>query len=1707
MSVNTHVQEVKFNNWRHGLLDIGRRNRMINFRKTKRTTLRLVTPSFADLYKRIAVAEETITFKRRVETGSDVKLAGLFFMLDKVNAPVELSVGEIGSDIPTEEMAVTLRNLRARARLSREEQGINTLYLCFGFLEWKQKPADPPMQSPLVMVPVNVELSSITSPYTLSRLDEDTVLNPTLEHVLSSEYGISLPDPESAGDDIEALMAGIEKTVEPLGWRVIREVNLCLLSFLKIVMYKDLEKYREQIFGNPVIRALCGDPSGLPQISREWKGFDHDSVPCEESNLVVNADASQQDAIALTREGVSFVLQGPPGTGKSQTITNIIADALAGGRKVLFVSEKMAALNVVYRRLQDVGLENYCLSLHNYKAEKKGVIQDLVNTLDAPVRELRPGAADFLEELEEERSELNRYFAEMDARREPLGISIYEAVSQIAQMEDTRFYKASEIVGQVSDRQLRRRIAALRKLEAFTNVYGGDLRKNPWRNTAITSVTYELRSYIDQTLSRLGPIVFGADSVMALAASGQEAGAQYTWRDYREKCGALHRLLLLEAMRERAEERFGTGFVFSKEPDEAEKSFRELASVISCVDAFNALTGTELGYTAGSLEQIRAFTELLCLPHTIPESWMGNLTPDDLRKIAASVRQSRAELDTWKERLGAVWTEEYFDLDAANLLRKFRTDYRALFKWLSSEYRNDVRRISRTRKGLSGVLNDADCEAALTALQSYQEMSDRVRGLETNAGKILGPCFRGRETDWDLVGAMIDDLTSVKEYERVYRLTDAGRALLCGEAKERCGQMIGELTAREWIDSGKLGALSASAIFGKDAGEKPSEEDGAGELLELFEDYLDKEMVGRTSEILIESLSGGEKGFEAAYADAMTACADAAVGDVYFRCLCAWFPGEDLEDVPLGVLSDRITECSDSEKLSSWVDYSNLLDACRSEGLEDYIEYLEETGEQDIVNVYRKGFLIKWIMECLVDNNITNLLRFQPLLHENTIRCFEENDSRNLALARARLTEILSSQKPSGAGRMANAMDEISILRKESEKKSRVMPLRKLFKAIPTLLMKLKPCFMMSPLSVSYFLDSDLYRFDLVIFDEASQILPEDAIGAIYRGRQVVIAGDTRQMPPTNFFNTVGNYEEFDKDEEEEVLVDADSESILDEAGACLPSCTLLWHYRSKDESLIAFSNKKIYNNRLITFPGTGKARDSGLEYVYVPGGCYHDRSNVMEAKKCVRLLEQHIKEHPERSLGIIAFSEKQQGVIEEAVNDFRLRNPAYESFFDESREEPFFVKNLENVQGDERDTIMFSICYARNSQGKMYMRFGPLGAAGGERRLNVAITRAKYNVKLVGSILPTDIDLSRTDSEGVKLLREYIYYAMLSDSGNLSGTDDTVTGNRFADAAADFIRRSGFEVRRNVGESEYKLDIAVLHPDNPGVYMAGIECDGENYTMARTARDRDVLRRTVMKEMGWTLHHVWAFNWFRNNAQEKERLLAFLRDVMRSRAALEKSDAEGDTGGDYAAAGAPGGDDLVIEKAASEQAQKLEFEKYRISDPMKAPDLPGAGIRQKLAGKIMYVMEAEAPIHKEVFYRRLAPVFGNRKVTALVRKSLDDCISGLLQGEITERGDFLYLTGQTDGRIRIRARVPADGMEPRPIDQICPEEIRDAITEILKFAFGLTSQDLIAETARAFGFARTSSRIRQCLRDICSEMLDEGILREADGKVCIRED
>jgi very-short-patch-repair endonuclease len=529
-----------------------------------------------------------------------------------------------------------------------------------------------------------------------------------------------------------------------------------------------------------------------------------------------------------------------------------------------------------------------------------------------------------------------------------------------------------------------------------------------------------------------------------------------------------------------------------------------------------------------------------------------------------------------------------------------------------------------------------------------------------------------------------------------------------------------------------------------------------------------------------------------------------------------------------------------------------------------------------------------------------------------------------------------------------------------------------------------------------------------------------------------------------------------------------------------------------------------IYRNELITFPNCKKEPDKGLEYDYVQDGYYEAKPkncNVKEAERCVQLVEEHIKKHPNRSLGIIAFSEKQQSVIKDAVDDFRMNHPEYNDFFDDNREEYFFVKNLESVQGDERDTIIFSICYAKNKEGHMHMRFGPLGHVGGERRLNVAITRAKYNVKLVGSILPSDLELKNTSPEGVKLLRDYIMYAIQDDYNMPQGSSEANEDELFTDIISDFIIENGYSVKRNIGASKYKMDIAVVYPDATDEFFVGIECDGGNYIMARTARERDVLRRNIMHSIGWNIYHVWSVAWFKNPIEEKQKLIQFLKDaeqkfkIDKQKKGLKRPiyDTQREVKEEF--------EKIVSETETVSQLVKLEFPEYKVCNPWEAELTTGTDNITNVASRILWVMQHEQPIHKELLYKRLAPIFGREKATEPVRRTVDLAIKSRLQHKVEEKNEFLYYRNS-----EIRARVPVSDDDIRVIDYICDEEIKDAMVQIVDYALGLNQADLFAEAARTFKFARTGPKIKQSFARVFDDLISEEKLYEVDGKIYRKE-
>jgi superfamily I DNA and/or RNA helicase len=491
-----------------------------------------------------------------------------------------------------------------------------------------------------------------------------------------------------------------------------------------------------------------------------------------------------------------------------------------------------------------------------------------------------------------------------------------------------------------------------------------------------------------------------------------------------------------------------------------------------------------------------------------------------------------------------------------------------------------------------------------------------------------------------------------------------------------------------------------------------------------------------------------------------------------------------------------------------------------------------------IVPIFKKRFFRLWLDAVLPQ--YPAVLNFRQRNHNHTIEDFSLLDKIQFDIAKARVKKQLIDSLPS-LDRFVSGVDEIAILKRELSKQRKIKPIRKLFREIPNLLLTLKPCLMMSPLSVSLFLEAESYDFDIVIFDEASQVCTENAIGAISRGKQVVITGDSKQLPPTNFFTSTVSDADYDTDDDDDDYDDTDAyESVLDEA-QFLPERTLSWHYRSRHEHLIAFSNSKIYKNNLITFPANvDRVPNKGVEYVHVADGFYDrggKKGNVFEAKRIGELVFQHFLTFPGRSLGVVAFGEVQQQSIDTVIRHMRKENQQFESFFNEDNDEAFFVKNLENVQGDERDTIIFSIGYAKDSNGKFTMNFGPLSKFGGERRLNVAITRAKHNVKLVGSILPTDIIVENIKSEGPKLLRSYIDFAINGMSvlqRETTASSYAEHDSPFEEAVYKFLDRKGYKLATQVGCSGYRIDMAVKHPTISGQYVIGIECDGASYHSAR---------------------------------------------------------------------------------------------------------------------------------------------------------------------------------------------------------------------------------------------------------------------------------
>jgi hypothetical protein len=1881
--------QAKLGQWKNQLIDTTKRNKLLFFRPLKTGSIRLTEPDPESLFDWLVCREKPLTLIWRDKSEPREGVLDPDSEREEADTPAtplaepRLSAGEVLTDRDDPQLNSILYRLRLRGRTAVAEQGVNILFVAFGILQWIDPAKNEQRTSPLILVPVDLRRESALTPYRLFPIDEEVLLNPTLVFLLERDCHLTLPplpdDLDSA--KFEDYCRGLEAAVSgQQGWSARREVHLGTFSFQKLVIYKDLETNTNRLSSHPLIQALAGDPTALPKspVLPTARQLDETLSP-DRTFQVLDADSSQQEAIEAVKGGVSLVLQGPPGTGKSQTIANIIAEMLAAGKRVLFVSEKMAALQVVHARLKARKLDDFCLEIHSAKVSKLEVLKEFGRVLRLKTQDAPPDTSRFLSQLGDLRRHLNGFVRALHTPHAGTKWTPFHVHGQLAAVQDVPELNFSYAEpGSVDPQKLAQLDSLLIRMERVRPVILG-CETHPWRGCMIPEFTFEVQSDIHERFNSLrGQLRALQDVAWTLASAcrlpapislqdvdrllriadlaratpwpparwfkgvdleqlTREAEAyESRFRMYRQRHSQLLsryreslltlRLSDLQSLLAQLNE--ATLLAFRTEETPARQVLWKQASTLKpllaeavqlftklprAVGALSAHCGVPVQLTAREAQRLFVLTALIVTDPRPTHKWFSRAGLRVVRERATRASEVYPSLWEQRARLLANYAPSIVELDLDAVIRRFAADYTSLTRILRPNYWKDMRLL----RALQRAPRKLTVEMALGDLQLAREVRRLERWVQENEAHLdaeLGLWFKGRETSWselrdalDHLGAVLDwfgqsapplalvqllttsgsDITTL---QRLYREATAAASrtdtaleqLLHFVEPQRLPFGATALTdvefcrVHEWLTlvrAACVGFWSAQEIILPEA-HRPhaltwqqvvedlregcwlQEEEAAlsglaGQLCEQYEHFFhglttDWEQItkalawarrfqsafeeGTVPDDVVELISSDKHGIASVRA-ATGPCREERLrvqeGVKHLTSLFTpmiFESGGGVEawsfDHVCSWLEERIRHSAD---LEHWTDFRRLQERCEQTGLGSFFTMLmlQCPEEGSLRDLFLRRFYRLWLDRVYAESQ--PLRKFRGQEHECLVEQFRVLDRAQWErLGPARVREVvLARRQPIGWSHSPNS--EPGILTRELEKRRKHKPLRQLFAEIPNLVQELKPCLLMSPMTVSQLLDPRRYRFDLVIFDEASQICAEDAVGAIYRGKQVVVAGDRHQLPPTRFF-TAGLADAYDGEDELEAAEEEVYESILDQCRTMLPAKPLKWHYRSRHESLIAFSNLHIYSKEpqesLKTFPsGLAKASGLGIELIQVPDAIYDRRKtrrNPIEARKVAELVIQHMRHSPRRSLGVVAFSEAQQMAILTEVERLRAECPELDQLFDENRSEPFFVKNLENVQGDERDVIILDVGYGRDASGELSLNFGPLNRQGGERRLNVAITRAKYHVKLVSSLTAKDIDLSRTQSRGIHLLRAYLEYSERGPAALVreTGTDDRERDPSFEDVVRAAIERHGYTVVPRVGYGGYRLDLAVQDPDDPDRYLLGVECDGSEYAASPTSRDRDRLSTAVLAGhdgepgLGWNLHRVWSADWIKDPEGETTRLGAVL-----ARAQSQKEREGSDLAATILEAASP----PTVEPEDVTDDVTACFEPGEDKNgPVPTGVIPYQRAVLKVRGwpedfytasraVILYVLKqvvtVEGPIRVIDATRRVAAAWRIRnagcQVQAVVATAVEE---GVRRGQFCLRKDFLWPVDMQAPPVRTHE----GGEYVRKIEEICPEEIAEGVMLVMQQSFSLPEADLVVQTARTLGYARTGPDVRAGIGAAVEALGRGSRLRRENGSVVL---
>lgn len=1623
LSKEDYFVATNLNNLTSDLLNMSSKSKLLNFNQNK-NSIEIVDEKSEELYKILVTDLKEMEFlpdnsgfyKNNVVDNT------WKFNNEVKDSHIDLNLQTRYSD---ESLKKKLSNLYKSNKTILDEQGYNSLYIALCFLYWKEVTYQETVnKAPLILIPITIYKESYSSPYKIKWNSEEIKYNISLEIKLK-EQEIDFPIFENLDDkkDLIEYLKQIKEIVDSKdGWGLTDEIVIDNFDFKKFVMYRDLNVDNWKDIENNHIKVLFGEN----ELNKSFNDSDElyekiSSVKSSDFYNVLDADSSQLAVIDEVNKGNDLVVEGPPGTGKSQTIVNIIAELMARNKKILFVSEKQSALDVVKSRLKDLGLDDGCLELYGKDHSKKEFLNDLIKVLNRnPAEDVNERKFDELDNL---KKSLNEYYDSLNSNYKNTDYTNYELIG-ILESNSQILRKNYEVIpvfeiGDISNLNKNKINEISKSLNNLDEYYS---KIGHYENNWLVDDKYKklkqmdihgIQDRLDLIIKKIDEFnkvnehihnLTGVNKVDNFNINefisklyliqpnfkllGQKEELINLVEDIK-KLQDLHNLLNLTNYDDIKLLKKELDLIGNINIDNLESSYskyklidKDLMDIINSISKFNNKLKdleVEVGLDSDLNDLNSLYNNLLdCLNfdedyYFVDKDCLNNIT-NNFKSYYHSL-SSKIEEFKLKSHEISVDVFEYKNFSVIksqvnshlNNLNDLSINYKKIldineFKNLVNDFKKCNNFIHNSK--LYPIFSDVDGENKLREFLEDINKSKFLKFFSKNDTlNQIRECYPSDYTDNE-IGEDIEkllryneELNSLRKKILAYSNSNIDNEKIIVDSEnlileyDNLNNIIEDLSEFKinvnikTIDNDINNLINIQDLFENFNNEKISFDEECDYIMESLISFQDKlineyissknEFINEVDNLLIavnENDYLGRKYFNDLWNSYNSSVEDLRnylkdLSDFTFNYQTNFFNDKTIEfinenknfnclnedinhlknlksdifkqfndinqiidlsnfltkyDIELMNLSDLELKFKSLYNDMEKINFINLFeeecdDLSLNENLINLIDIIkkDELKSKTFSEIFYYNFANKALSDVFVDEK--PLITFNKDYYERQIEKFKDLDDEVLKLNQLRIKKILSDRRPDINGNL-DRDDPRYILKAQLNKKRNIMSIRKILNCAAGVISDIKPCFMMSPVSIAQYLSPETFEsyFDYVIFDEASQVKVADAIGAMMRGRHYVVIGDTKQLPPSSFFESLM------EDENEDFDNVRDYESILNLCKNHFNTKVLKWHYRSKHESLIEFSNHNFYDDELYIFPSPiKKSKDFGLIFEYDSNTVYNNKKNIKEAEKVVDYACKCFDKYGfDRSLGIATFSQNQQRVIEDVLEKKLKENPEYEQFFNENSKTGFFIKNLENIQGDERDIILISIGYGKNEYGKLSLRFGPLNNEGGEKRLNVLITRAKQLCVIFVNFKSSDMRHVENKSRGVKIFKDFLYYA---ETGKLPINQHNYNkdfDSGFEESVFNFLENNGFVVESQVGCAGYRIDLAIVDKNNEDNYILGIECDGSRYHSSRFARDRDKIRQRTLERLGWKIYRIWSTDWYRarNNAQKS--LLSAIKEA-----------------------------------------------------------------------------------------------------------------------------------------------------------------------------------------------------------------------------------